>query len=215
MNQLAQDYNNTQISNNILENDCPRVWIGCLSAYNEGILHGKWVDVPEYLEDLIQLKDEILKTSPGEHPEEWEIFDSEGFGPFDTHYLDLETAVLKAKFLKRIETAFENRTTEKDAFWIWIEENYCGANDIQNEEELDQALEKFQDAFQGVYQSEEIFAETYFQDCYDEDEKGGLFSKLDCYIDWSRVWKDEFCCNACYDSASNPNGSGVFIFCNQ
>lgn len=82
MNQLAQDYNNSQISNNSLESDCPSVWIGCLSAYNEGILHGEWVDVPEYLEDLIQVKNEILKTSPGENPEEWEIFDSEGFAPF-------------------------------------------------------------------------------------------------------------------------------------
>lgn len=51
-----------------------RVWVGELSAYNNGILHGDWIDV----EDREQFDEEvqkIIKSSPKPDAEEWDIFD--------------------------------------------------------------------------------------------------------------------------------------------
>ena len=62
--------------------ETPRFWIACLAAYNEGTLHGEWVDVTDY-DDLIEAKDRIIASSPAFHPEEWAIFDYEGFYGID------------------------------------------------------------------------------------------------------------------------------------
>lgn len=67
------------------ERTTPRIWVGSLLDYNNGILHGDWMDSarePEAIHADIQ---ELLGRSPttretGEAAEEWGIFDYEGFG---------------------------------------------------------------------------------------------------------------------------------------
>jgi antirestriction protein len=63
----------------------PQIWVGCLSAYNNGYLHGEWIDAaqePEILKEAIQ---EILRTSPVSHfecCEEWIICDHNDFAGY-------------------------------------------------------------------------------------------------------------------------------------
>ncbi len=61
----------------------PRIWIGCLAAYNGGDLHGRWVDADD-AEEIEQARAEIIRTSPawkhGGFPEEHAIMDYDGFG---------------------------------------------------------------------------------------------------------------------------------------
>lgn len=61
----------------------PEIWVGSLSDYNNGDLHGVWMDAarpPEAIHSDIQA---MLAHGPsarrGEAPEEWGIFDYEGF----------------------------------------------------------------------------------------------------------------------------------------
>lgn len=66
--------------NNIKIIDTPKIYVACLAAYNNGKLHGKWIDAdqsPEAIEENIQ---QMLKSSPEPLAEEWAIFNYEGFG---------------------------------------------------------------------------------------------------------------------------------------
>lgn len=47
-----------------LEQDVPSIWIGCLAAYNDGRLHGEWVEVTTDPDDLWEAIHRIQKTSP-------------------------------------------------------------------------------------------------------------------------------------------------------
>lgn len=63
----------------------PRIWVGSWADYNNGSLHGAWLDAarePEQLEADIQA---MLAASPwtdqtGEPAEDWGIFDDDNFG---------------------------------------------------------------------------------------------------------------------------------------
>lgn len=56
-----------------------RIYVACLASYNNGILHGRWIDASlgeDHIWDEIK---EIFKTSPIEGAEEHAIHDYEGF----------------------------------------------------------------------------------------------------------------------------------------
>ena len=59
-----------------------RIYVACLAAYNNGLLHGRWIDANQ---EAWQIWDEVsamLKASPIEGAEEWAIHDYEGFEGF-------------------------------------------------------------------------------------------------------------------------------------
>jgi len=58
----------------------PRIYVACLAAYNNGYLHGAWIDAaqePWAIYDAVRV---MLSASPIEGAEEWAIHDYEGFG---------------------------------------------------------------------------------------------------------------------------------------
>ena len=55
----------------------PKIYVACLTSYNNGILHGEWIDVDENMSENIQ---EMLENSTFSDAEEWAIHDYEGFG---------------------------------------------------------------------------------------------------------------------------------------
>ncbi|MDX2266075.1 MAG: antirestriction protein ArdA [Hyphomicrobiales bacterium] len=57
----------------------PRIYVACLAAYNNGYLHGAWIDADQ---DAYEIRNEIaamLARSPIENAEEYAIHDYEGF----------------------------------------------------------------------------------------------------------------------------------------
>lgn len=62
----------------------PQIWVGSLADYNNGDLHGEWLDAARDVADLQADIQVMLARGPaarrGEAPEEWGIFDHEGFG---------------------------------------------------------------------------------------------------------------------------------------
>jgi antirestriction protein len=84
----------------ITTNDTPRIYAACLAAYNNGILHGAWIDVTE---DTWAIWDGIaamLATSPMPDAEEWAIHDYEGFaGIRISEYAGIERVAELAAFL--------------------------------------------------------------------------------------------------------------------
>ena len=62
-----------------LSDSNPRIYVACLAAYNNGYLHGAWIEADQ---DADEIRDEIaamLARSPIEHAEEYAIHDYEGF----------------------------------------------------------------------------------------------------------------------------------------
>ncbi|MEE9186642.1 MAG: antirestriction protein ArdA [Bacteroidota bacterium] len=60
--------------------DTPRVYVACLAAYNNGKLHGTWIDAHQDADDIRAEIAAMLKESPEPDAEEWAIHDFENFG---------------------------------------------------------------------------------------------------------------------------------------
>jgi antirestriction protein len=132
--------------------DTPRVWIGCLAAYNEGHLHGKWVDADVEAEELWAAKDEVIRTSPAFHPEEWFLADHEGFGDYRVgEYESLDRVARVARMISEHGTAF--------AAWLGNDDSVLDGDPDEGDLEED-----FREAFAGTWNSEQEFAEEQVGD---------------------------------------------------
>lgn len=63
----------------------PAIYVASLTDYNNGILHGRWIDALLSPAEIHRQIHEMLAGSPtttrtGEPAEEWAIHDHEGFG---------------------------------------------------------------------------------------------------------------------------------------
>jgi antirestriction protein len=61
------------------ELDTPRIYVACLAAYNNGRLHGKWIDAAQELDDIRIELNAMLAASPEPDAEEWAIHDYDNF----------------------------------------------------------------------------------------------------------------------------------------
>ena len=70
----------------------PRIYVACLAAYNNGYLHGAWIDADQ---DADEIRDEIaamLARSPIKGAEDYAIHDYEGFeGVIIKEYAGIES----------------------------------------------------------------------------------------------------------------------------
>ena len=109
------------------------VWVCSLSSYNQGHLHGQWVDLDliDTVEELQEAIDQILQDSPVENAEEWAFMDHDLGGIHIGENEDLEEVINIAKGLREHESAFV-------AFY-----NCFDSTD----------LEEFEERYQGEYDS--------------------------------------------------------------
>ena len=143
----------------------PRIYVACLAAYNNGHLHGAWLDV----DDVDTIQDGInnmLKASPIPNAEEWEIHDHEGLGSSAECFGDLEHIVELAEFSKEHGDLGEAVLSE-----------CCG--------DLDEA-KSMMDNYHGEYESEIDFAYHIVEDCYT------LEGPLANYFDYEAFARDLF-----------------------
>ena len=108
-----------------------RIYVACLAAYNNGYLHGEWIDATQDFDDIQDQVNEMLKTSPILDAEEYAIHDHEGFDGYPIgEYEGLETVhkiacfieehgELTSELLDHFSGNIEEATKAK-------EENYCG-----------------------------------------------------------------------------------------
>jgi len=179
----------TQIS--IMEDESPKVWVECLASYNAGESVGRWVTVPETVEEMQEEINQVLKSSKQPFAEEWAFHDSEYFKPFDiSEYEDLENLVKKANIINRVD--------DIDAFTAW--DATTSDIDFLTEDEI---IEKFEDEFMGTYRDEKDYAYELMNDCYSVPEH------LSNYIDYASFWRD-----LTYDGyySANAPGMEVYIF---
>ena len=59
-----------------------RIYVACLASYNEGTLHGAWIDIDGSSDEetiLAEIDKKVISNSPSKNAEEFAIHDSEGF----------------------------------------------------------------------------------------------------------------------------------------
>jgi antirestriction protein len=77
------------------DENTPKIYVACLSAYNAGHLHGLWIDATQDAEEIEEDINWMLSWSPvrdTETCEEWAIHDYENFDEISiSEHQDLET----------------------------------------------------------------------------------------------------------------------------
>ena len=83
-----------------LTTENPRIYVACLAAYNNGFLHGAWIDAAQEPWALYDAVRAMLDASPVGGAEEWAIHDYEGFGGIRiAEYTGLERISALAAFI--------------------------------------------------------------------------------------------------------------------
>ena len=145
--------------------DVPRIYVACLAAYNNGCLHGRWIEATTP-DDIMGEVRAMLAASPLPGAEEWAIHDYEGFeGASVSEYASFETVCALAEFI-----------AEHGRLGAKVHRHYG--------DDLEQARAAFDD-YAGEYRSIAEFAEELTRECGTE-----IPVSLQYYIDWDAMGRD-------------------------
>jgi antirestriction protein len=151
------------INTNPTEN--PRIYVACLAAYNNGILHGTWIEATEAWRMWEATRD-MLAKSPIPNAEEWAIHDYEGFASIRiSEYASFDHVAELAAFI-----------AEHGALGGELLDHFCG--------DLDEARGALEDRHLGQYES----LADYVQDI--TEETTAIPHTLRHYIDWQAMARD-------------------------
>ncbi|WP_317931947.1 antirestriction protein ArdA [Halioxenophilus sp. WMMB6] len=166
----------------------PRIYVVDLAAYNNGKLHGVWIDAALELDDIQEAVAKMLKASPEGFAEEYAIHDYEGFGSYRvSEYEGLESVHEVACFIE--------------------EHDELGAELLAHFSSIDEARTAIEENYSGCYESVADFAEELTEDsvqipeslaryidynamAYDMEVSGDIFTielgHREVHIFWSR-----------------------------
>ena len=144
----------------------PRIYVACLAAYNNGYLHGAWIDANQ---DADEIRDEIvamLARSPIKEAEEYAIHDYEGFeGVNISEYAEIGTVARMAAFIEK-----------HGALGAGLLEQFGG--------DIDQAEFTLQDGYHGQFPKLADYMEEL------TTESVTIPDALRYYIDWDAMARD-------------------------
>ena len=142
-----------------------RIYVACLAAYNDGYLHGRWIDATIGESAIWDEIKEVLKTSPIPEAEEHAIHDYEGFESLSiSEYEGIESVCEKAQFIE--------------------EHGRLGAEVAEHFSDLDTAIKALDEDYAGVYKSLAEFAEEL------TEQTTQIPDSLQYYIDYERMGLD-------------------------
>ncbi|MGF1979777.1 MAG: antirestriction protein ArdA [Nostoc sp. CmiSLP01] len=157
-----------------LDDDAPQIYVACLSAYNNGFLHGMWIDCTQDTEDIQEDIEWMLSWSPCrnyEACEEWAIHDFQNWcGIHIDEYESIEKLAELAQILSEHGAAYA-------AYYEY--------------DSSEASVEDFQEHYWGEYENEQDFV-------YDQLEQQGLIKNLEdmgipsFYLDFKAIARDWF-----------------------
>ena len=159
--------------------DSPALYCGTYGKYNSGKLCGMWVNVSTF-----ESYDDFTNFCKAIHADEDDP---------ELMYQDYENMPRSLYHESMGEEGF-NKIAE-----------YCELCDDYSVSAVDDFLEwsssddlgRMHDAYVGVYDSEEDFAEEIVSDCYDLDN---MMGSLSCYFDYEKFARDLFMCDYYFGS---------------
>ncbi|MDO8674738.1 MAG: antirestriction protein ArdA [Candidatus Omnitrophota bacterium] len=162
----------------------PRIYVACLAAYNNGILHGQWIEANQEAGDIQAEIQDMLAQSPMPKAEEWAIHDYEGFcGLRLSEYEDMAKVAAMAVLIEEHGEAWARYA------------DHVGMDDATGD--------GFKEAYHGQWDSEEDFAEHLAEETMEIPER------LQYYIDYKKLARDLFIDE--YFSAERE-GCKVYVF---
>jgi antirestriction protein len=151
--------------------ETPRIYVRCLSSYNNGPLHGAWIDCDQDSDEIMKEIKAMLSRSPMNEIaecEEWAIHDYEGFkGLTISEHEGIDRVV-------ELAAAIEEHG---EAFAAYVE---CFG---------DTEIDKFEERYRGSYENKQAFTEEHYSELIDKVEQAGLQS---IYIDFEILTRDLF-----------------------
>lgn len=144
----------------------PRIYVACLAAYNNGYLHGAWIDATQGEWGIWEDIQKMLAASPIPDAEEHAIHDYEGFeGARITEYTGIETVAKLAAFI-----------SEHGALGGAVLEYFNN--------DLDEASEALTERYLGAYTSLADYVQEVTEDSMT------IPQTLHYYIDWQAMARD-------------------------
>ncbi len=140
-----------------------RIYVACSAAYNNGILHGRWIDANLDAWAIWDAVTEMLKASPENDAEEWAIHDYEGFEG---------VSISEWESFERVIAAF---IAEHGKLGGKLVEYFGSLQDAQN---------AISDQYAGEYRSTADFVQDMTEQGTDIPES------LQYYIDWGAMARD-------------------------
>lgn len=142
-----------------------RIYVACLAAYNNGVLHGRWIDANQDAWAIYDGIAKMLKASPIADAEEWAIHDYEGFeGIRIEEYAGIDSVAEMAVFV--------------------AEHGKLGAELVSYYGSVNEARQALDDRYHGVYSD----LADYMQGITEESLT--VPEPLRFYIDWQAMARD-------------------------
>lgn len=126
----------------------PRIYVRCLAAYNNGILHGQWIDANQDVEALRDAVETMLTASPVPDAEEYAIHDHEGFTGYPLGEYE------HLAFVSRLAQGITEHGQAFAAYAEWSRQD-------------DPDLERFSEAYEGTYPTREAWAEEVVDEIFE------------------------------------------------
>lgn len=143
----------------------PRIYVACLAAYNNGILHGAWIDANQDAWAIYDGISRMLRASPITDAEEWAINDYEGFeGVRIAEYAGIDGVAEMAAFI--------------------LEHGKLGAELVVHFSDLKEAREAMEDRYHGAFSNLADYVQDVTEQCVTIPES------LRFYIDWQAMARD-------------------------
>ena len=143
-----------------------KIYVACLKSYNNGILHGKWVDATKEVDEIDSEITTMLKELSFRAAEEWAIHDYDGFGDLRLGEYPSLTSIHKiALFLQEHEELGEKLL------------NYTGCD-------IDHAQNLIDDNYLGKYEGIGDYAREMTKSCTE------IPHSIEYYIDYDSMGKD-------------------------
>lgn len=143
-----------------------RIYVACLAAYNNGFLHGAWIDADQDADEIRGEITAMLARSPIEHAEEFAIHDYEGFeGVTISEYAGIDTVARMGAFI-----------AERGALGTGLLEQFSG--------DIDQAESTLEDCYHGQFASLADYMEELIT------ESVTIPEALRYYVDWDAMARD-------------------------
>lgn len=150
----------------------PRIYVADLAAYNNGKLHGIWIDAAQDPDEIRTEIEQMLANSSETVAEDWAIHDFEGFEGI---------SLSEYESIDKISELAQAISEHGKAYAVYV--NYHGL-EYSN-------LDDFQEAYCGCYDSEEDFVQELWEETgrLKALEALGISSS---YINWENIATDLF-----------------------
>ncbi|OYN77681.1 antirestriction protein ArdA [Mycolicibacterium sphagni] len=174
----------------------PRIYVASLADYNNGVLHGAWINAAREPDDIQADIVAMLAKSREPNAEEWAIHDYDQFGRWRVNEYDS---------IEQVSRVAKGIAQHGYAFAAWA--------DVFDGEPASFDTDAFQEAFLGRYDSVQDYVEQMADDLGYEDELARLPEHLRRYvrIAYGTMARDMLASGG-IAVVDHPGDDGVWIF---